>query len=649
MWAPSFLIPSFASRHRRRRPPSTGSRLNIAQRQSSPVQVAGLGVLYLHFIDPDYPLAQHLTLHLFAQMRLPSEPQSPRVNTSGEQIAHGNCLFLCPPALPAQSENSDYYYDNFNSPSPTPSQTADPLGWESDRTPAPMDSRDVTPTQAERPSSPASVMEISREEFPPLTSLTPAAVTKPRAKAGKAKKGKGKAKETVIATAAVHDSDTKDPVPASDMARATAASLDVQMSADAASTNTATIACNRNEDDPFLAADIARATAASLGIQTTADSAAAGASVLRCLAAAPGSPPKRQRGPTIPAPAPAAAPAIAAVPAAAATPTFAQAAAAAPAYAQPAPAQPAAPVPAQPAAGAATLPPMWLTADGLPPRGSFTPTPVGGFPDILYDPERLLQGVPPELVELYEGVPHPKIFLTVSGRNGVVMRTHGLIREAIGSFINVDPTNFTLSILPTTANGTSHALWLAAGMPDWLLQAILDSRALSSTAVTLYPLHYDLPITGFIGVFVGFTLPYTHDGANTARDLIRTAIQANSEIREFVHTHCSAYGPVSAGEAWDLLQASITVRGIELIVQDTKTVAWRLHVDPPTTNREEWGRFRRLFGKFQVLTLYVVDHPTPLCPFPSTPGWLGPTLATIATLEDVSRYQSPRNDARQRL
>jgi hypothetical protein len=253
---------------------------------------------------------------------------------------------------------------------------------------------------------------------------------------------------------------------------------------------------------------------------------------------------------------------------------------------------------------------------------------------------------------MYEGVPAPKVFMTVSGGNGAIMRTHSRIRAAIGDFVNVDPTSFTLSTPPTAANGTSSALWLLAGLPGLLTQTILDNRILSTTAITLYPLPYELPIIGFLGVFAGFTLPNSDNGANAARDLIRTALRNNSEIREFVHTHRSTYGPVAANEAWEILLASIVVHGIDLLVQDTHTVAWRLHVDPPTTDRAEWGQFRCLFGKLQILTLHgtarlqrpfrcqicpSVDHPTPLCPFPHTPGWLGPTHATIAAVLDAGR------------
>ncbi|KAJ7920472.1 hypothetical protein B0H13DRAFT_185856 [Mycena leptocephala] len=506
------------------------------------------------------------------------------------------------------------YYEDFDNATPAPSQTADALGWETDDNPAPTDPRDVTPTaQTARASTPASVVEISPEDFPTLQASAPATVTKPRAtKAAKSKKAKEKAKATEAAAAepAGHTSDT---------------------------------------DDPFLAADIARATATSLGQQVEHDDATAGASSSssRRPDAAPGSPSKRQRANTAgDASATASAPTVNPETTEAPTAlTFAQAAAP---IVEPV-AAPAAP--AQPAVGG-NIPPMWLTADGLPPRGSYTPTPAGGFACIVYEPLQLLQGIPPELILLYEGVPFPKIFLVVSGGNGAVMRTHGRIRDAIGNFINVDPTSFTLSTPPTAANGTSSALWLLADLPGPLTQAVLDNRVLSSTAITLYPLPYDIPIAGFVGVFTGFTLPNSDAGANAARDLIRAALRNNSEIREFVHTHRSAYGPVAANEAWEILLASIVVQGIDLLVQDTQTVAWRLHVDPPTTDREEWGQFRRLFGKLQVLTLHgtarlqrpfrchicpSVDHPTPLCPFPNTPGWLGPTHATIAAVLDASR------------
>ncbi|KAJ7653866.1 hypothetical protein B0H17DRAFT_1214524 [Mycena rosella] len=497
---------------------------------------------------------------------------------------------------PTPSDSSDMYWDEVDrvSASPAPSETADAIDWDSDSSAGPLESANATPTPAARLSSPAT----------------------------------------------------------------------------------------NNEDDPFLAADIERAKAESLGMPASHDPATDGASSSRRPEAEPGSPSKRLRAntsattgapavrtstaPTTPAdtvaPAPAAIPATAAntalanapapmlAPAPAVGATYAVAAAAAPIAA----AVPIAAAAAPAAAVGPALPPLWLTADGLPPRGSFTPTPAGGFHPIVYSPEALLHGVPPDLTVMYDDVAQPKFFVVVSGGNGAVMRTHGLIREALGDFSNIDPTSFTLCTLPTAANGTSPALWLVADIPPQLAQAIVDNRIISSIRITLFPLPYSMPIIGFVGVFAGFTLPNTDAGAIVARDLIRTAIAANNEIAQFVQTHRDAFGPqTSAEQAWTMFLASVAVHGIVLRVNDTNTVAWRLYVDPSTNDRNFWGQCRRLFGKLQIMTaLYgtarlqrafrchicpSTDHPTPLCPLPNTPGWLGPTPATITALEEASR------------
>jgi hypothetical protein len=348
------------------------------------------------------------------------------------------------------------------------------------------------------------------------------------------------------------------------------------------------------------------------------------------------------------------------MPAPAANTTYAAAVTAVAPIAAPAPVAAA----AAPAVGILLV--LWLTADGLPPRGSFTSTPAGGFNPIVYSPELLHHGVAPDLTRMYDAVAQPKFFIVVSGGNGAVMRTHGLIREALGNFVNIDPTSFTLGTPPTAANGTSPALWLAADIPPQLTQAIIDNHIISSTKITLFPLPYNMPVIGFVGVFAGFTLPNNDAGANAARDLIRTAIAGNSEIAQFVQMHRDAFGPqVSAEQAWVIFLASISVHGITLLINDTHTIAWRLYVDPPTNDRTSWGQCRRLFSKLHIMTaLYgtarlqrafrcricpAVDHPTPLRPLPSTPGWLGPTPATIAALEDASRAAAGKAQEQMRL
>ncbi|KAJ7318538.1 hypothetical protein DFH08DRAFT_1036314 [Mycena albidolilacea] len=478
---------------------------------------------------------------------------------------------------PTPSENSDMYYKDFHhtSPSPAPSQTADAFGWESDSSLAPMELRDATPTPlTARPPSLALVTEILRDDDQALR---------------QDHQGEQRRREHRR-----HVAWQQTPAPPPNTIAPTQQATPLQL------------------PPPPLLQRTSR-------YPRRYPRAAA-------LATAPATPP-------IAAPAPVAVPAAAPVAAPAAAPAVAHAAA---------------------PAAAPTLPPLWLTADALPSHGSYTPTPAGGFPPIVYSPEQLLQGVPADLIQMYEEVSSPKFFLVMSGGNGAVMRTHGLIHEAIANYINIDPTTFTLGTPPTAANGSSPTLWLAADIPDPLAQGIVNARILSSTNITLYTLPYNMPIISFVGVFAGFMLPNTAMGANTAQDLIGTAVQANNEISQFVQTHRNAFGPqVSSGEAWGAFLASITVHSIVLIVNDTNTVAWRLHVTPPTNNRDSWSQLRRLFGKLQIMTaLYgtarlqrafkchifpSIDHPTPLCPLPDLPSWLGPTPATIAALEDASR------------
>ncbi|KAJ7809435.1 hypothetical protein B0H13DRAFT_2385250 [Mycena leptocephala] len=269
-------------------------------------------------------------------------------------------------------------------------------------------------------------------------------------------------------------------------------------------------------------------------------------------------------------------------------------------------------------------------------------TPAGGFPAIASLPEQLLHGIPAELIRMYDEVAHPKFFIVVSGGNGAVLRTHGLIHDAIGGFINIDRADFILGTPPTAANGTSLSLWLVADIPDHLAQAIIDNRIISS--ITLFPLPYNLPIIGFVVVFAGFTLPNTGAGANMARDLIHTVIAANNEITQFVQTHWDALGPqVSAGEVWTTFLASVTVHGIVLLVNDTNTVAWRLFVDPPTNECYDGSlRHSTSPARFPLPHLPIHRPPDSLCPLPNIPGWLGPTPTTIAALEDASRQAAAK-------
>ncbi|KAF8186168.1 hypothetical protein K438DRAFT_1973538 [Mycena galopus ATCC 62051] len=476
--------------------------------------------------------------------------------------------------------------------------------------------------------SPAAVVELSTDDYPALATPAPANATTTRGKVGKKNKGKGRAGQG--------NADEDVPLPAEDTQAAIAGRKRAAQA-------------NADEDDPTLAADTEAAIAASLGRPIVHDNVTAGASSSRRMPESPG---KHLRtnsvGDAAPAPyqtdatdtgspflqpivttasssaAPSAAvqaaaavnaaptaasAAVAATPASGAHATFAAAVTA------PAPAAAAQAIAHRLAANAAAAPaaPDWPTADDNPPRGSYAPTPQDGFPTVVYSHALLVQGMPPALCNW----------------------------------------SFHLGTPPSAEHGPSPILWLVAGLPLHLAQAILDKRALASRRITLFVIPYDMPVIGFVGTFGGFTLPNSQEGANAARSLLQSAIRANHDITEFVRTHRDAFGAqVSADQAWDIFCDSVKVVGMELLVSNTNTVAWHLYVTSPTDDHNAWTQLRRLFGRLSVMTALhgtarlqrsyrcricpSINHPTGLCPFPRLPGWLGPTPDTITALEEVS-------------
>ncbi|KAJ7765810.1 hypothetical protein B0H14DRAFT_3510148 [Mycena olivaceomarginata] len=548
---------------------------------------------------------------------------------------------------PVGSESSDFYYDDpvFDSAFSSPPRAADEHN---------LYDSDASDPPARCPPPRSSRSPWTNAPPPPVPAASPAK----RGKAGKKNKGKKRAAQ------------------------------------------------DADEDDPFLAADVALAVAASLGQTTVLDHATGGASSSYRL---PESPSKRIRTnpgndaahaahqgtsaagspllaphahntamqPNITATAPLAAAASGApahdaaqaLPAATTHATFAAVVAApAPVIATPAPAIAApAPVIAEPAPSRRRPPPSRRRPPpsrrrpppmrqprtspsasptqprrprrtGTRPRGSYAPTPPGGFPAVTYSSALLTQGMPPGLMQLYNEVADPKFFIVVSGGNGTIIQTHGLIRVAIGDFLNVDPTSFHLGT-PQPRRTTDPFCLPAASRYS--------------------PSRSTLPITGFVGTFGGFTLPNSQGGADAARDLLQTAIRANADITEFVRTHRDAFGPqVSADQAWHIFSNSVVVEGMELLVNNTVTVAWQLSVTPPTNDHGAWLQLRRLFGRLSVMTALhgtarlqrsyrchicpSINHPTGLCPFPRLPGWLGPTPDTITALAEASRQAATR-------
>ncbi|KAJ7204925.1 hypothetical protein B0H12DRAFT_1080423 [Mycena haematopus] len=307
---------------------------------------------------------------------------------------------------------------------------------------------------------------------------------------------------------------------------------------------------------------------------------------------------------------------------------------------------------------ARTARPRFRTADGNPPRGSYTPIPEDEW-RLLFgiDGESIWRNHPEAQRAMWDNEPHPKFLAIVSGGNGDRTLTQRAIATAIANYVNVDVDE--VSVGPPalgTGSGPDARAWLIGGLPTNLAHAVLDARVLCCTEITLFLVQYSPPINGFLGAITGFTLRNTRAGTDKACEHIGNAMKNDPAISRFVRSHRDVFPPhIGEDEALDLFTLSIGVRGIDLLLPGNAGtyVAWNVYVMTPTDIVKDFNELRRLFSLLVIVTSFngegrihpsmscnlcpCTDHATPICPYPGTPGWLGATPATIGALLENSR------------
>ncbi|KAJ7203228.1 hypothetical protein B0H12DRAFT_1080661 [Mycena haematopus] len=392
------------------------------------------------------------------------------------------------------------------------------------------------------------------------------------------------------------------------------------------------------ERDPILAAHIAQAKVNSLAHTSTTPPDNGSSSSRRTLDLTPGSPPKRQRSNT--------------------------AGDAVPPARLPSPSTTRTDIPRLPESTARTgHHPSFRTADGNPPRGSYTPIPENDWRPLYgIEGESIWRNHPEAQREMWDREPHPKFLAIVSGGNGDRTLTQRAIATAIANFVNVDVDE--VSVGPPalgTGSGNDARAWLIGGLPANLAQAVLDAQVLCCTEITLFLVQYRPPINGFLGAITGFTIRNNSAGANKACQRIAHAMRDDPAISRFVRSHRDVFPPhIGEDEALDLFILSVGVRGIDLLLPGNAGtyVTWNVYVMTPTDVVKDFNELRRLFSLLVIVTSFdgegrihppvscnlcpCNDHPTPVCPYPSTSGWLGATTTNISTLLEISRAARAR-------
>ncbi|KAJ7229614.1 hypothetical protein C8J57DRAFT_1387079 [Mycena rebaudengoi] len=260
----------------------------------------------------------------------------------------------------------------------------------------------------------------------------------------------------------------------------------------------------------------------------------------------------------------------------------------------------------------------------------------------------------------WDEVEHPKIICTISGGNGDRVQTAQRLRDHIANRFNMTPSDVLIGS-PGLADrspdpkrsGPDPIAWLVAGLTLNQAQALLDLGVLCSDIITTFFHAYRPPISGYVGTFQGFTIH--QDQEDLALRIIADAVAADPSIGRFIRAHRDAFpADMTADQAFEAFCESIGVGDIQLLSSIGPFTAWNVYIHSPTTNEDDFEALCRLFGNLVINTPFhgqgrifhrplhcniclATDHPTNLCPFPNSPGWLGPTPETIGALLEISR------------
>ncbi|KAJ7654211.1 hypothetical protein B0H14DRAFT_3540828 [Mycena olivaceomarginata] len=230
-----------------------------------------------------------------------------------------------------------------------------------------------------------------------------------------------------------------------------------------------------------------------------------------------------------------------------------------------------------------------------------SPHPPGGFPTVVYSSVLLTQGMPPGLMQLYNEVRGPKFFVVISGGN-----------RATNPDSRPDPHRPRIRPQPCALAGRRPVPTPSAGHPG--------PAVLSSPPHHIVHIPFDMPVIGFVGTFSGFTLP------NTQRTDRERGVTFSKWPFERTATSMNSYEPIAT------LSQLVAVEGMELLVNNTITVAWQLSVTPPTNDHGAWLQLRRLFGRLSVMTAstgqrlqrsyrcHIARPPTTLLAFAHSPA-----------------------------
>ncbi|KAJ7219858.1 hypothetical protein C8J57DRAFT_1536909 [Mycena rebaudengoi] len=297
----------------------------------------------------------------------------------------------------------------------------------------------------------------------------------------------------------------------------------------------------------------------------------------------------------------------------------------------------------------------WATFDGNPPRAFITATDNAPH-TVGVDRAFLTNNADANQMRVWDQTPDILLVYVGGGSSDPVADSH-LASALITDVINMPPDVIRVGAASAAdARLPTPPAFAVAGVPPALGAELLRLRVLCSTAVMLFVTELHPALSGFLGIVEGFTFPNSPQGAVEAANAILTTLGTSNNFIQLLVSHRDALpANLSIQRVLETVLGSISVTPLELLSPRGRRVVWQVYMMVTTTNAERHRAIRTAFSQVTFGTdfnnaghvradmrcrgCFSIDHPTPICPFPLIPGWMGYTATTLAanTINNANR------------
>ncbi|KAK0235617.1 hypothetical protein EDD85DRAFT_837523 [Armillaria nabsnona] len=174
---------------------------------------------------------------------------------------------------------------------------------------------------------------------------------------------------------------------------------------------------------------------------------------------------------------------------------------------------------------------------------------------------------------------------------------------------------------------------------------LVSQQCWSTDVATFFVIPFHPKPLTYIATIHKLTHPDTEAGARGVTGVVQMAMQNSPEVLAFITGNRDALSSsLSPEQALNAIVNSVNVRKMDLIgAGGQKERTWAVYATSPTSMFNIYIAWRNLIVSLpfdadlathgegvqyhkhlQCMLCYGIDHPTPLCPYPLTPGWRSP-------------------------